>query len=261
MNVGASTSNLYPLPIEESLDNILALGIRHTEIFFNAACELEAPFVDDLCRRLDAHGAVAHAIHPHTSFMEPHFLFSIYERRADEMVDNYKRNFEAAARLGARYLVLHGDRAQSQLSLEQSLERYERLYDLGMTYGVRVAQENVVRFRAESLDYIRAMRRHLGDKAAFVLDVKQTVRCGHTIEEVAEAMGDAIVHVHVSDHTAEQDCLLPGKGAFDYGRLRAILAARRYEGAVLLELYRRNFGEAAELGEAVAWLTERLQHE
>lgn len=261
MNIGASTSNLYPLPIEESLDNILALGIRHTEIFFNAACELEAPFVEEMRRRLDAHGAVAHAIHPHTSFMEPHFLFSVYERRADEMVENYKRNFEAAARLGARYVVLHGDRAQSPLPLETSLERYERLYDLGATFGVRVAQENVVRFRAESLDYIRALRRHLGDKAAFVLDVKQTVRCGHAIEDVAEAMGDAIVHVHVSDHTAEQDCLLPGKGTFDYGRLRRILEARRYDGAVLLELYRRNFGEPCELQQAVAWLTERMERE
>lgn len=258
MNIGASTSNLYPLPLEESLDTLLAMGIRHTEIFFNAVCELEAPFVEEMRRRLEAHGAVAHAIHPHTSFMEPHFLFSIYERRADEMVDNYKRNFEAAARLGARYLVLHGDRSGSPLPLETSLERYERLYDLGATFGVRVAQENVVRFRAEDLDYIRALRRHLGDKAAFVLDVKQTVRCGHAIEAVADAMGDAIVHVHVSDNTAEQDCLLPGKGTFDYGRLRKVLTDRGYDGAVLVELYRRNFGDPTELAQAVAWLGEWL---
>ncbi len=258
MKVGASTSNFYPRPLEEALDTVLSLGIRHTEIFFNAVCELEPPFVDEMRRRLDAHGATAHAIHPHTSFMEPHFLFSVYERRADEMVENYKRNFEAAARLGARYLVLHGDRAQSQLTLEQSLERYERLYDLGTTFGVRVAQENVVRFRAESLAYIRALRQRLGEKAAFVLDVKQTVRCGHTIEEVAEAMGDAIVHVHVSDHTAEQDCLLPGEGTFDFGRLRDVLHARQYDGAVLMELYRRNFPDAAALKAAATWLEQKM---
>ncbi|MBQ3259265.1 MAG: sugar phosphate isomerase/epimerase [Clostridia bacterium] len=259
MKIGASTSNFYPLPLEEALDTVLGLGIRHTELFFNAACELEAPFVDEMRRRLDAHGATAHAIHPHTSFMEPHFLFSIYERRADEMLDNYKRNFEAAVRLGARYVVLHGDRAESQLTVEQSLERYERLYDLGATFGVRVAQENVVRFRAQSLEYIRALRENLGEKAAFVLDVKQTVRCSYTVEQVAEAMGDAIVHVHVSDHTAEQDCLLPGAGTFDFGRLRDVLKARNYHGAVLMELYRHSFPDAAALQTAAAYLEDRMK--
>lgn len=258
MHIGASTSNFYPAQLEDALDTVLGAGFVHTEIFFNAVSELAPPFVDELRRRLDAAGATAHAIHPHTSFMEPHFLFSIYERRAEEMLENYKLNFEAAARLGARYLVLHGDRLQSPLPLEQSLERFERLYDLGAAFGVRVAQENVVRFRAENLDYLRALRRHLGDKAAFVLDVKQTVRCGHTIEDVADAMGDAIVHVHVSDHNNECDCLPPGKGSFDYHRLFDLLKTRQYDGAVLLELYRKNFTDAAALKAAADHLRSFL---
>lgn len=247
MHIGASTSNFYPALLEDALDAILGAGFAHTEVFFNAQSELAPAFAADLRRRLDAAGATAHAVHPHTSFMEPHFLFSVYERRAQEMLENYKQTFEAAAILGARYLVMHGDRLHGPLSPEQSLERYERLCDLGDRFGVRVAQENVVRFRAEDLAYIRALRERLGDRAAFVLDVKQTVRCGHTIEEVADAMGDRIVHVHVSDHDAEHDCLPPGQGTFDFARLVSLLRQRRYDGALILELYRKNFADAADL--------------
>lgn len=247
MKLGASTSNFYPALLEDALDTVLAAGFRDVEVFFNAASELRPAMVDELRRRLDAAGAVCHTIHPHTSFMEPHFLFSIYERRAEEMLEDYKRNFEAAARLGARYLVLHGDRLNSPLSVEQSLERFERLCDVGTVFGIGVAQENVVRFRGNDLSYLCAMRERLGEKAAFVLDVKQTVRCGLTVEQVAEAMGDRIVHVHISDHDADRDCLPPGQGTFDYDRLFSLLKAREYDGAVILELYRANFTDETDL--------------
>ncbi len=254
MVIGASTSNFYPALLEDALDTVLSLGFRDTEVFFNAACELEPPFVTELRRKVDDAGARVHAVHPHTSFMEPHFLFSPYSRRADEMLDNYKRTFDAAARLGANFLVLHGDRENGALTVEQSIERYERLYDLGMTFGVRVAQENVVRFRSSDLSYIRALKDALGSKAAFVLDIKQTVRCGLSVEEVAAAMGNAIVHVHVSDHDATRDCILPSKGTFDYARLFSILRDIQYRGAVLIELYRHGFQDPQDLVTAAEYL-------
>ncbi len=254
MVIGASTSNFYPALLEDSLDTVLSLGFRDTEVFFNAASELQPSFIDELRRKTDAAGARVHAVHPHTSFMEPHFLFSPYSRRADEMLDNYKHTFDAAARLGAKYLVLHGDRVGSPLSVEQSIERYERLYDLGTAFGVRIAQENVVRFRSSDLDYLRALRSALGSKAAFVLDIKQTVRCALPVEEVAAAMGNAIVHVHVSDHDATRDCLPPSKGVFDYNRLFSLLNDIRYDGALIIELYRHGFGDPQELVAAAEYL-------
>ena len=254
MVIGASTSNFYPALLEDALDTVLSLGFRDTEVFFNAASELDPSFVTELRRRVDDAGARVHAVHPHTSFMEPHFLFSPYARRADEMLDNYKRTFDAAARLGAKFLVLHGDRLGGALTVEQSIERYERLYDLGVTYGVRVAQENVVRFRSQDLDYIRALKEALGSKAAFVLDIKQTVRCGVSVEAVAAAMGDAIVHVHASDHDAEHDCLPPSKGTFDYTRLFSLLRDIHYNGAVLIELYRHGFDDPQDLVTAAEYL-------
>ena len=259
MNIGASTSNFYPLTTEDSLDAVLRAGFRTVEVFFNASSELSPAFVGDLRRRAEAAGATVAAVHPYTSFMEPHFLFSVYERRALDMLEEYKREFEAAATLGAPYLILHGDREHSPLSVERSLERYERLYDLGKTFGVRVAQENVVRYRSADLAYLRALRDTLKDKAAFVLDVKQCVRCGLPVEQVAEAMGDAIVHVHVSDHDDTRDCLPPGQGTFDYARLFALLNERQYDGALMLELYRAGFEDERDLVCAAAFLQTFLR--
>lgn len=254
MQIGASTSNFYPLLTEQALDLVLQAGFRQTEIFFNASSELSHPFVRDLRHRLDDTGAAAVAIHPYTSFMEPYFLFSVYERRAQDMLEEYKREFEAAAMLGASYLVLHGESERSTLTMEQSLERYEQLYDLGMTFGVRVAQENVVRYRSADLAYLQAMRDTLKEKAAFVLDVKQCVRCGLSIEQVAQAMGDHIVHVHVSDHDDVCDCLPPGTGTFDYARLFSLLRERHYDGALILELYRAGFHDEQDLIAAASYL-------
>ena len=254
MYIGASTANFYPALTENALDAVLELGFKHTEIFFNAVSELEPSFTKRLKEKADDAGAVITAIHPHTSFMEPYFLFSVYRRRADEMLDNYKRNFEAAAALGASYVVLHGDRENSPLPLEESLDRFEELYELGISYGVRVAQENVVRFRSASLDYLRALRERLGDRAAFVLDIKQTVRCNHTVEEVADAMRGHIVHVHVSDHDNERDCLPPGQGTFDYARLFSLLREQHYHGALMIELYRKGFENGDDLVRAATVL-------
>ncbi len=255
MIVGASTANFYPAETQTALQCVLDSGFSTVEIFFNAPSELSPAFVGDLRRRLDEAGASVCAVHPFTSFTEPFFLFSPYERRAQDMTEQYKRYFEAAAQLGASYLILHGDREGGQLSVERSVERYERLYDTGMTFGVRVAQENVVRYRSADTAYLRALRDLLGEKAAFVLDIKQTVRCGLSVEEVAEAMGDRIVHVHVSDHDGERDCLPPGKGTFDYRRLFSLLEKRQYRGALILELYRSNFTDGDDLARAARFLS------
>jgi sugar phosphate isomerase/epimerase len=258
MKIGASTANFYPQSVEEALDTVLAAGFRTVEVFVNAPSEREPAFTRELRRRADAAGAAIVAYHPYSSFTEPYYLFSEYARRTDDSMEDYKRHFEAAAQLGASYLVLHGDRISSPLSVEESVDRFERLYEIGLSQGVRLAQENVVRYRSQDLAYLRAIRERLGERAAFVLDIKQTVRCGLSVEAVADAMGDSIVHVHISDHTKEQDCLPPGKGTFDYARLFRLLKERHYQGDLIIELYRAGFGDPADLSHSAEFLKTLL---
>ena len=48
MSVGISTSCFYPLETELSLEEIAKAGVKTTEVFFNAQCELKPAFVDML---------------------------------------------------------------------------------------------------------------------------------------------------------------------------------------------------------------------
>lgn len=260
MVIGASTSNFYPAPLENALDTVLSAGFRNVEIFFNAPSEATPTFADELRRRCEAAGAVVSAVHPYSSFMEPFFLFAPYERRADDGFEMYKPQFEAAARLSAPLLILHGAKSLGQLPREQLLERYERLYDLGRSYGVTVAQENVNKFSSAELSYLQAMKTTLGEKAKFVLDVKQSDRCGLDPLQVIETMGDAIAHVHISDRNAQHDCLPPGQGTRDFSTILQALNAVGYDGVLMLELYRPNFESADDLVCAKAVLEEIACH-
>lgn len=260
MIVGASTSNFYPAPIEESLDTVLKAGFKNVEIFLNAPSEADPAFADELKRRCDAAGAVVSAVHPYSSFMEPFFLFAPYERRADDGFEMYKPQFEAAARLSSPLLILHGAKPLGQMSVEQLLERYERLYDLGQTYGVTVAQENVNKFSSAELSFLQAMKSQLGDKAKFVFDIKQSGRCGLDPIDVIETMGDAIAHVHISDRDDTRDCLPPGRGTRDFNVVLQALKKVGYDGVLMLELYRPNFESAEDLRRSKTFLEEIACH-
>ncbi len=260
MVIGASTSNFYPAPLEDALDTVLAAGFRNVEIFFNAPSEVEPAFVDDLKRRCDAAGASVSAVHPYSSFMEPFFLFSPYQRRADDGLEMYKPQLEAAARLGAPTLILHGAKSLGQMTVEQLLERYERLYDLGRSYGVTVAQENVNKFSSAELSFLQAMKTRFGEKAKFVFDIKQSGRCGLDPLQVIETMGEHIVHVHISDRDDERDCLPPGDGTRDFKAVLQALGRVGYDGVLMLELYRPNFESAEDLKRSRMFLEEIACH-
>lgn len=259
MRIGASTANLYPALIETALDDLLARGFRLIEVFFNTPSETTPAFVRSLRERADAAGAEILSVHPYLSLAEPFCLFSHYERRFREYLDTYRRLFEAAAELGARYLVLHGDRAENPpLSPEEFAARYAALYDAGAAVGVTLLQENVVRFRAQSPAFVRQMRALLGERAQFTLDLKQCRRAGVPLDAMLDAMGDALRHLHLSDAAPGRDCLAPGAGDVDFAALFRRLRAMNYAGDGVIELYRQNFGDPQELWDARKYLETYL---
>lgn len=256
MVIGGSTANLYPALTEDALDSLLGMGFQNLEVFVNTESEITPSYVRMLRSRADASGARILAMHPFLSGIEPYLLFSAYERRYRDGLQIYERLFEAAAGLGAGLVVMHGDKAAGVLPVEESIARFEGVYDLGRRYGVTLALENVVRFRGSDNAYLAAMRRQLGEKAHFVFDIKQCRRCGHKPTEVLEAMGNAVAHVHISDGDSQHDCLLPGAGSEDFQGLLTLLRHRGFDGAVMLELYRSNFGREDELAAGKQFLED-----
>ena len=174
MKTGVSTACLYPLEPERSLDLLLKLGYRCFEVFPNCMEELSPAYLRDLKSRADAYGAEFVSLHPFTSAMESSLLFGDYPRRTREAFDFYRRYMAAAAYLGAKYVVIHGQpQGHGKLPDEGYWQRFGELYRIGYEEGAFPAQENVRQHRGAVPAFIAGMRQYLGEDCAFVLDVKQ----------------------------------------------------------------------------------------
>ncbi len=249
MNVGSSTSCFYPLETEKALGKVIDLGFKSAEIFFNTSSELEPAFVKEMKKQADDADMRILSVHPFSSALENTCIFGEYQRRYDDYIDLYKKHFQAAAMLGADVVVIHGaiSRQKRDIPEEHYFERFSSLVELGRQEGIKVCQENVVRFRSESLEFLKRMRSALGDGFNMVFDIKQAIRSGYDPFEVLEEMKNEIVHVHISDNTPECDCLPPGRGSFDYKRLFRTLNEADYQGGYVIEIYSKGFDVEKEL--------------
>ena len=247
MSIGISTASFYPLETEQSIEILSENSIPCTEIFFNSSRELKESFIDYVLDIMNGSPLKVTAIHPMLSFAEPYMIFSEYMRRFEESEENFKRYFEIAARLGAKYVNLHGDRPTGKLPVEEYCERFKILADLGKEFGVTLCQENVDGYRSADPEFLADMVRLLGDDANFTLDIKQSIRAGYLVPEIMEAMNYKIRHVHISDHSPAADCLLPTRGNFNFKELFTDLKNHGYKGDYVIEVYNNAYKEQSEI--------------
>lgn len=258
MKTGISTACLYPETIESSLDLLLSAGFLDFELFINTHSELSSAFISQMRNAVQNAGGSIVSLHPFTSGYEPMMFFSEYQRRFDDSLEFYKRYFDAAASCNAAFLVFHGGNLYCTLTLDEYCHRFARINEIAKKFGVIVAQENVNGFLGAQPGFIAGMKRILGDEVKFVLDIKQAVRAGFSPHELCSVMGSNIVHVHVNDHTAQDDCLLPGKGNMDFAKLKASLDSFGYTGKFIIEVYNNNFKTLDHLVESARYLEDIL---
>lgn len=255
MEIGASSACFYPMETEKSFLHIAELGFNHSEIFFNSRSELEKSFVKELKTIRDAYGINVTSLHPYRSFAEGYNFFSSYERRFNDGVDNYKRYFEAAATLGAKYIVLHGSKKRIDITLEQYADRFRRLNAVAKSFGCTVAHENVVDYIGATPSFMQTMKGYLGDDFRMVLDIKQARRANVDPYEFINLMGRNIVHVHLSDYSDSHDCLPPCEdGLFDFERLFRELHKAGFNGKYIVELYSNNYSKENEILKSAKYL-------
>ncbi|MBQ2286162.1 MAG: sugar phosphate isomerase/epimerase [Clostridia bacterium] len=243
MNIGVSTACLYPLETELALESIGKAGVKYTEIFFNAMCELKQSFIDILLDIKDEYEINVVSLHPTMSLAESFMIFSAYDRRYREAEEQYRRYSEIAAQMGAKYIIMHGGKPNGILTDEEYCERYMRLNEVTMENGVRVLQENVVRFRAGDIEFMRSMKNILGNDAAFCFDIKQSIRCGYDPFDLIKEFSENIKHFHISDHSTASDCLLPLDGGFEFSKFFDLLKNNLYNGSCIIEVYRDSYKE------------------
>lgn len=262
MKTGISTACLYPMEAELALQHLLRLGFRNFEFFVNSAQELKDEFLFLMKQQLDSCGATIRSIHPFTSVMETSLFFSDYPRRFMDGLEFYKRYCYGAAYLGAELLVLHGQRplkdGSYQFRDEEYIENYKKLFDVCKTQGVTLCQENVFNFRSSDSGLIKKMHETLGESCAFTFDIKQCLLANEKPEEMLSAMGDRLMHVHISDSTINKSCLLPGDGEYPLLELLRLLKKMDYSQSVIIEVYSNCYSSIEQLGLAGKYLDKLI---
>lgn len=259
MEIGASSACFYPLETEKSLLHIAELGFKHCEIFINSPSELNRSFIYEMKTIKDAYSMDIVSLHPYGSFAEGYNFFSGYYRRFSDGVEDYKRYFEAARILGAKYVVMHGARKRIDISVQEYAERFGKLNAVAQSFGCSVAHENVVKFVSAYPEFMGYLKDYLGDNFKMVLDVKQARRAGVDVNEFIEVMGKSIAHVHLSDYSSERDCIPPSpQGLFDFESLFRALHKVGYDGRYIIELYSNGFLKRKEIKQSAAYLEEIL---
>ena len=247
MKIGISSSCLYPMYTEESFKLIASRGVELTEIFFHANCELEPQFIKKLNEIKSEYGIAVGSVHPTMSLAESFMLFSNYDRRFNEGIEMFKRYGEIAAELGAKYVIMHGGKYNGTMDNHGYFDRFAKVRDVVKANGATLLQENVVNFRAGSLEALADMSNYLGDDISFCLDVKQSIRGGYSPYDVLHLLGNKIKHLHLSDSNEQYDCMLPLDGKFDFKSFLDTAKSVGYTGDAVIEVYRAAFGQPDEL--------------
>lgn len=258
MQIGISSSCLYPMQTEEALRTVGELGAKTAEIFFNSYSELKKPLLNELKNIKEYYGINVRSIHPFTSAYEPVLFFGGYERRLYDGIDFYKNYFEAANELGAEMVVLHGGRIYLPTTPEEYIQSYLSLHEAALREGIHIAHENVHNHHCGNPDFMKAVSDLVGNEFRMVLDIKQCRRCNVSESEYINLLGNKIYQVHISDCLNGSDCLAPGAGEYDFKELFKALKDVGYDKSVIIELYRNNFGEVSELKTAKEYL-ENIQ--
>ncbi len=258
MQIGISTASFYPVEIEHGIAYAADLGFRCVELFLNSESEFGVLFRRDLKRRLRELDLQVVSVHPFTSAMEGHLLFSDYVRRTRDALDQYERYFEAAADLGARYFTFHGELLRARglppsQSEHRRFETYHALCERASACGITFTQENVSWCKSRDIAFLRALYQNVPE-LRYTFDIKQARRAGLEWQDYVEAVGDRIVNLHISDYSEKTDCLLPGLGMVDFGAMFTRLQQLGYRGSAIVEVYSSDYNMVEQLRQSRLFL-------
>lgn len=254
MQIGISSSCLYPMQVEDAFRTVGELGAKTAEIFFNSYCELKKPLLNEMKNIKEYYGIEVRSIHPFTSAYEPVLFFGGYERRLNDGIEFYKNYFETANEIGAEMVVLHGGRVYLPSTPEEYAQSYIPIHEAALHEGIHIAHENVHNHHCGNPEFMKDLADIVGDSFRTVLDIKQCRRCGVSEFDFIKLLGDKIYQVHISDGLPGKDCLAPGTGEYDFEKLFSALHSAGYEKTAIIELYRHNYGEIEELKIAKTYL-------
>ena len=259
MLLGLSTGAFYGRwEPEEAASHIAGMGLECCEVFLQTFSEYTREFARDVRERLG--GTACTSVHPLGTEFE-NGMFSQSARRRRDTMDVFCRVLDAGAELGASMYVYHGRfaprREAHPWNAQANAEVLALMGEEAKARGMTVAWENVEWCQLTDEDRVRETRR-LMPSLRFTLDIKQAMRAGRDPFEMARAMGDALVNVHVCDWDERGKLCLPGEGTFDFAGFLALLRELRYGGPVIFEPYLGLIKSEEALENSIAYLREMI---
>ncbi len=220
-----STAPLLFSPLDWVLDTIADAGYTGAEVLFAHSAVSRDP--SRLERLAATAGLDIPVVHGPYMLLLRRVLGSAY-------IEKSRRSLELAAEIGADTMVAHAPfrwerKARGWLASEHSAEAA----DLGVRFGM----ENLYPVAGRSFSSVETPEQ-LSSFEHVVLDTSHAAVAGVDLFEAWEAIGDRVVHLHVSDnHGNGRDSHAPiGEGTLPLAEFLGAVGASGWAGTITLEL-------------------------
>jgi sugar phosphate isomerase/epimerase len=250
--VGLSTASVYPEGTAAAFEIAAKLGYDGVEVMV---------WTDPVSQ--DPHALLRLSQHYQVPILAIHAPCLVITQRVwttDPWLKLQKAQF-AAELLGAQTVVVHPP------------FRWQRDYARGFRAGIaRMAEETAVHFAVENMFPLRVRGRVVsayqpswdvagGDEPYrdYTLDLSHSAVSQSDALAMADAMGERLAHLHIADGSGltRDEHLIPGRGTQPCAEVLETLAARGFEGHVVVEVNTRRALDRtereADLAEALAF--------
>jgi sugar phosphate isomerase/epimerase len=268
IKVGLSTASVYPLRAEAAFEYAARLGYDGVELMvWSETVSQDVAAVAKLSRRY------------HVPVLSVHAPCLLISQRVwgSNPIPKLERSVRVAEELGAQTVVVHPPFRWQRRYAEGFAEQ---VAELEASSEVLVAVENMFPFRTDRFFGVDQSRERMrrrgggpgpgisafspsydpldGNHAHYTLDLSHTSTAGTDALEMAERMGDGLVHLHLCDGSGlpADEHLVPGRGTEPTAEVCQLLAGGHFAGHVILEV---STSSARSANEREAMLSEALQ--
>ena len=238
MKIGMSCAAFYgQCETEDAAARLRDFPVDTCEVFIQTPSEYCAEFGRVVREKLG--GLHVTSVHPLGTQFEQQ-LFGRSPRQVEDAFRLFTGVCDAGRELGVQYYVFHGPfGVHAPLDPERIWrlpEVFARMQEIAHERGMTVLWENVHWCALRGPEEVRKVKRLLPE-VQFVLDTKQAHRAGFRPEELLEAMGSRVRHIHTLDIAPDGGLCLPGEGTLDWRALLVQARAQGFDGSVILEPY------------------------
>lgn len=264
MKVGISTANFFARrQTEQALQYLIDNNIDRAEVFLESSSEYSLKYAKEL-KRITKNKINLTSVHAMSSQFEPQ-LFSIAKRQKKDAQDVFERVLKSANYLAIKKYVFHGAMLLKGALKNNQIQRFAKIIDelaeIAKQYDIKLCFENVSWCIFNNPEYAhRLLEYSKSDNLFFTMDIKQARRSGFDYRDYIKAMGERLMHIHISDYYMGKDAeirhCLAGKGEFDFYELYESMKKHKNAGDidVIVESYSDSYDKEIEVIEAYRYI-------